>query len=297
MSEERLANPTPIGLMGLAVGCAALAPAELGLTSVTDPMIWVWMLLTAGALQIYAGLVDIINRNVLGATAFTLYGTLWLISAWQLGQGTTLGSSDVAVKGHVYLVYLLFTLYMTIGFATVSRILTAVFVAFVVIFVAEIAAVWVSGLGAFAARLAGALHAGAGLLCIWAAAGSVINPLLGRNLFGQGAPLLVSHGPAPEADDFESLLRHQGLRRRILTAMYGYWEAHAWDFVSTQTICEALRLPPPALAPDFWYLFQRGWVDVDQERMRAQPSEAKWVRITAAGIDHYRELQMGKFKF
>jgi hypothetical protein len=51
------------------------------------------------------------------------------------------------------------------------------------------------------------------------------------------------------------------------------------------------------LAPDFWYLYQRGFVAVDDEHMRAHPSEPKMTRITASGIDYYRELQMGKFKF
>ena len=105
---DRLANPTPIGLMGLAFGCAALAPSELGLTDVSNPVIWIWMLLTAGVLQIYAGAADLINRNLLGATAFTIYGTLWLISAWQLGASPASGPSDVLVKGFVYIIFLMF---------------------------------------------------------------------------------------------------------------------------------------------------------------------------------------------
>jgi uncharacterized protein len=297
MVEERLGNPTPIGLMGLALGCAALAPAELGLTATADPMIWRWMLLTAGALQIYAGIVDIINRNVLGATAFTVYGMLWALSAWQLGGGAALGASDPAVKGFIYLVFLLFTSYMAIGFATVSRTLTVVFLAFIVIFAIEILAAFLPAMHGAASLVAGLLHLLAALLCIWAAAGSVVNPLLGRNLFEQGAPFLVSHGPAPEADDFESLIRHQSLRRRIVAAMYHFWERHAWDWVSTQAVSEEVGLPPAELAPDFWYLFERGFVSLDEEHMRARPSEPKMVRITAAGIDYYRELQMGKFKF
>ena len=31
--------------------------------------------------------------------------------------------------------------------------------------------------------------------------------------------------------------------------------------------------------------------------MQVHPAEPKLVRITAAGIDYYGELQMGKFKF
>ncbi len=125
-NKEILGNPTPIGLMGLAFGCGALAPMELGLT---DPggKIWVWVLVSGGILQIYAGIVDMINRNILGATAFTLYGSLWAITGWQMGW-------DIAyppmVKEYIYIVYWLLTAFMTIGFMTVSLTLTLVLLNF-----------------------------------------------------------------------------------------------------------------------------------------------------------------------
>ncbi len=75
-TTELFGNPTPIGLIGLAIGCMVLAPIEFGWTSGADPQAWRWMLLTAGVLQIYAGVVDLINKNVLGATTFTVYGVL-----------------------------------------------------------------------------------------------------------------------------------------------------------------------------------------------------------------------------
>ena len=52
--------------MGLAFGCAALAPANLGLTQATD------LGLDAAdgqPLQIYGGVADLITRNMLGATS------------------------------------------------------------------------------------------------------------------------------------------------------------------------------------------------------------------------------------
>ena len=297
MVEERLGNPTPIGLMGLAIGCAALAPAELHLTDMADPMIWVWMLMTAGILQIYAGVVDLVNRNILGATAFTLYGTLWVISAWKMGGATVFGTSHGEVKGFVYLVYLPFTIFMTIGFATVSRTLFTVFVSFIVIFLVEVIAAFVPAFHGVAVLVAGVLHAISAGLCLWAAAGSVINPILGKNVFKQGAPLLVSHGDAPQADDFESLLRHQGIRKKIVTQLYHFWESHAWDWIATDAVGTRTGIALDDLAPDFWYLYQRGLVEVDEEYLIANPGRPKHVRITSTGIDYYREIQMGKFKF
>jgi succinate-acetate transporter protein len=297
MAEERneaVGNPTPIGLMGLAIGCAALAPAELGLTDPGDPAIWVWMLLTAGALQIFAGVADLVNRNVLGATAFTLYGTLWLISAWLLAGGAAL---DPAVKGFIYIIYLMFTIFMTIGFATVSLTLTVVFCAFILIFTVEIGAAFLPAMHPVALAVAGILHAVAAVLAVWAAAGAVINPLLGRTVFAQGQAPLQTSGHEPRIDDFESLMHHQTLRRRIVATLYHYWEHHAWDWISTADVGSELGLALPDLAPDFWYLYQKGFVALDEERQRAEPGAPKQVRLTAAGIDYYRELQMNKVKF
>ena len=280
--------------MGLAFGCAALAPAELGLTQASDPAIWIWMLLTAGALQIYGGVADLVNRNVLGATSFTVYGTLWLISAWMLGSGAP---SEPAVKGFIYVVFLMFTLFMTIGFATISRTLTIVFVAFIIIFAIEIAAAFLPPLHHAAQIVAGLMHALAAVLATWAAAGAVINPLLGRSVFVQGPAPLAAMGGEPKVDNFASLVRHRILRRRLVEALYGFWESNAWDWISTAAVGRDLGLELDAMAPDFWYLYQKGFVAVDEEQMRAEPSTPKRVRITAAGIDYYRELQMEKIKF
>ena len=92
-------------------------------------------------------------------------------------------------------------------------------------------------------------------------------------------------------------MRHQTMRRRIVAELYHFWERHAWGWAPTTLVSEALDLPPESLAPDFWYLYQRGFVALDEEYLKTHPEEPKHVRLTAAGIDYYRELQMGKFKF
>jgi len=289
-----LGNPTPIGLMGLALGCAALAPAELGWTEILDPKVWLWMMMTAGTLQIYAGIIDLVNKNVLGATAFTVYGTLWLIAGLQLGA-QILG--DPMVKVYIYIAFLCFTTFMTVGFMTVSLNLTIVFMEFIIIFLLEILSGFIPSLHPTATRLVGVLHLLAALQVIWAAAGGVVNNILGKNFFFQGEPPLKKRVVPESVNDFSSIRKHVEMREGIIGAMYRFWESHAWDWISTQEVCDQLGRIPKDLAPDFWYLYQKGYVALDEERFKADPTATKMVRLTASGVDYYGELQLSKFKF
>jgi succinate-acetate transporter protein len=292
-AEEVLGNPAPIGLMGLAIGCGALAPAELGLTQLDDARVWLWIMLAGGVLQIYAGIIDLVNRNVLGATAFTVYGILWLIAGVQVGGAVT---GDPMVKVYLYAVFLLFTLYMMVGFMTVSLNLTLVFAEFVAIFALEIAAGIQPALHAKTTPIVGVLHAVAAFQVVWAAAGGVLNNLLGRNLFLQGEPPLRRSESWLESHDFQSLRHHADLRERIVHALYEFWERHAWDWISAMEVCKRLGIEQQALAPDFWYLHQKSYVDL-QKDASGEPAEPKMVRLSAAGVDYYGELQQRKHRF
>ena|GEM_PF-4423996 len=298
--EELLGNPTPIGLMGLAFGCAALAPAELGWTLVSDPRIWLWVLVAGGVLQIWAGIVDLINHNVLGATAFTLYGSLWLISGMQMGMGI---QSDPMVKVYLYVFFLAFTMWMTVGFMTVSLNLTIVFLEFVAIFILEIAAGINPSLSHVTHPIVGALHMAAAIQVVWAAAGGVLNNTLGRNLFMQGEPPLRPAKAKDEnsadqaANDFSSLHKHLDLRERIVWALYQIWEEKGDEWSASTNVCARLGREAAVLRPDFWYLYRKGYVEMDESEYAAHPDAPKKVRITASGIDYYGQMQMRKFKF
>ena len=288
---EFFGNPTPIGLMGLALGCAALAPAELGWTEILDPKIWLWMMMTAGTLQIYAGIIDLLNKNALGATAFTIYGTLWLIAGLQLGA-QVLG--DPMVKVYIYIIFLCFTAFMAVGFMTVSLNLTIVFIEFIIIFSLEILSGFIPGFHHVATRLVGILHLLAALQVLWAAAGGILNATLGKNVFVQGEPPLKKK---EVQEDFASLRKHVDFREKVVHIMYRHWEEHSWEWISTSEICAKLGRIPEEIAPDFWYLYQKGYVTLHEEKFRADPTAPKMVRLTADGVDYYGELQMSKFKF
>jgi succinate-acetate transporter protein len=76
------AEPTPLGLLGLAIGCAALVPVAFG-WSVTPAALhtaaW-FCLLFGGGGQMLAGLMSFANKNLLGGTLFTTFAFNWIMN-------------------------------------------------------------------------------------------------------------------------------------------------------------------------------------------------------------------------
>lgn len=294
-TTELFGNPTPIGLIGLAIGCMVLAPIEFGWTSGADPQAWRWMLLTAGVLQIYAGVVDLINKNVLGATTFTVYGVLWVCNSWVTSAAMP---ADPITKGFIYLVFLALSMFLLIGFLYVSRNLAIVLVEFVLIFVANLFALFNHDLHKPMALVIGILLVLVAIQCMWAAAGGVINNIVGRNLFPQGpAPLSKATGKEQMTDDFASVKRHQTIREQIVHVLYQFWEKHGFEFTETTLVMDALKCGKEELVADFQYLYYKGYVARDEESYQKNPDAPKRVHLTAQGLDYYTEAQMNKFKF
>lgn len=76
------AEPTPLGLLGLAVGCAALIPIAFGqaLTPAALRTAAMYCLLFGGGCQFLAGLMALTNKNLLGGTLFTTFAFNWLMN-------------------------------------------------------------------------------------------------------------------------------------------------------------------------------------------------------------------------
>lgn len=293
-TSELFGNPTPIGLIGLAIGCMVLAPIEFGWTKGVDPQAWRWMLMTAGVLQIYAGVVDLINKNILGATAFTVYGMLWVCNSWVTSAGMPY---DPMTKGFIYIVFLAMSLFILIGFMYVSMNLTVVLAEFNLIFIANILAFFIHDLHQPMALIIGVLLVLVAIQSMWAAAGAVINPMVGRNMFPQGAAPLKKSESQPKMDDFVSVKRHETIREQIVHVLYQFWEKNGFEFTETTLVTETLKRGKEELLSDFQYLYYKGYVAMDEESYNKNPEAPKRVRLTAQGLDYYSELQMNKFKF
>lgn len=136
MMEERkiiTADPTAIGLFGLAMVTLVASSQKLGWTTGTSLVI-PWAIFLGAAAQLMAALGDAKKNNVFGATAFGGYaffwfavGTSWMIQGGVFGEKLA-AAADPHQLGFAFIGYLVFTLYMTVGATGTNKILLVIFI-------------------------------------------------------------------------------------------------------------------------------------------------------------------------
>src|SRR3954466_3626586 len=89
--HEVFAEPTPLGLIGLAIGCAALTPIAFGRALTADGLKTAAMfcLLFGGGCQLLAGLMNFANKNMFGGTVLTAFSFNWIMNGWALSSLAT----------------------------------------------------------------------------------------------------------------------------------------------------------------------------------------------------------------
>lgn len=130
--QELVGNPSPLGLLGLAIVTLVASSNKLGITQGTAYII-PWALFLGATAQFYAGMLDYKHNNTFGATAFCAYGLFWfgVAATWLMGNGT-IGMAGTAVKdlnqlGFAFLGYLIFTIFMTVGAMGTNKVLFIIF--------------------------------------------------------------------------------------------------------------------------------------------------------------------------
>lgn len=74
VSPSQVADPAPLGLLGLAVAALVLASTDLGLVSASGKSLMIpWILFFGATAQLIAGTVEFKRNNLFGATVFTVY--------------------------------------------------------------------------------------------------------------------------------------------------------------------------------------------------------------------------------
>lgn len=127
------ADPSALGLFGLAIVTLVASSQKLGITSGTALVI-PWAIFLGGFAQLFACINDAKKQNVFGTTAFGAYalfwfgvGTTWLIQNGVFGEKLA-QTADVKQLGFAFFGYLIFTVFMTIGAAETNKVLFIIFV-------------------------------------------------------------------------------------------------------------------------------------------------------------------------
>lgn len=134
--EERkilVADPTPLGLFGLAMVTLVASSLKFGWTEGTAFVI-PWAIFLGASAQLYASIQDAKKNNMFGATAFGAYAFFWYAVgfSWMIQHGvfgeSMAASADSSQLGVAFIGYLIFTIYMTIGSMKTNKVLFLIFV-------------------------------------------------------------------------------------------------------------------------------------------------------------------------
>ncbi|MGT2910957.1 acetate uptake transporter [Streptococcus cameli] len=127
------ADPSALGLFGLAMVTLVASSQKLGLTSGTS-MVIPWAIFLGAFAQLFACINDSKRQNLFGTTAFGAYALFWfgVATSWLIQNGVfgkeMAQSADVKQLGFAFLGYLIFTLVMTVAAMETNKVLFIIFV-------------------------------------------------------------------------------------------------------------------------------------------------------------------------
>ncbi|MBI4862348.1 MAG: hypothetical protein HY815_19125 [Candidatus Riflebacteria bacterium] len=282
--SEPYGNPVPLGLLGLGVGCAALTPIAFGhgLEPAGLKTAALLCLLFGGCCQFLTGYMEFRNRNAFAGAVFTLFSFNWVVTAWELYAISVGFIPHHGIKLAVDIALLMILAPLTVGFGYFSKSLVLFLVDIDLLYVCKI----VKGFtGTQAVNLPiAALTVGLGLMGIWIALATLINPVVGRQVFRIAGPLFFARR---KRFDFST-------RRAIFDVLYARWKERAFEPMPLEELQDRVKdaVAGAPILPDVHYLWEFGYLDVTT----TEANEIRSVRLNARGIDLHEQLVLGKWE-
>ncbi len=127
------ADPSALGLFGLAIVTLVASSQKLGITEGTAFII-PWAIFLGAFAQLFACISDSQKGNTFGTTAFGGYAFFWfgVAASWLIKLGVfgeqMAANADVKQLGFAFLGYFIFSVYMTIGAMETHKVLFTIFV-------------------------------------------------------------------------------------------------------------------------------------------------------------------------
>ncbi len=124
-----VADPTALGLTGLAMVTLVASTQKLGITDGTS-LIVPWAIFLGAIAQILASIFDFKHNNLFGAIAFAAYGFFWLAvgTTWMIGHGvfgeSMKAAMDFTQLGFAFVGYLILSLILTVVALRLNKFLT-----------------------------------------------------------------------------------------------------------------------------------------------------------------------------
>jgi succinate-acetate transporter protein len=191
VASPPFAEPTPLGLLGLSVGCAALVPIAFGwsVNVAAFRTASLYCLLFGGGCQFLAGMMALANKNLLGGTLFTTFAFNWVLNYLTLSNLADGKLPDPHVGLSIDICFLLIFVVLSFAFGFYSKLLFAFLVDIDLLFLFRILKEVLHAPG-FALPIALATVALAGI-ALYLAFAILVNHAAGRTIFVIPGPLFA----------------------------------------------------------------------------------------------------------
>ena len=184
-----VADPTPLGLTGLAMVTLVAASQKLGWTTGLSMAI-PWAIFLGGFAQLMACVYDFKHNNLFGATAFGAYGLFWIsvAASWMIKMGvlgqTLMAAVDVHQLGVAFVGYLILSVFLTIAAFKTNKALIAIMVLIDVLFIGL--SMDSFGMGEYWHTIAAWSELSISLIGFYAAGANLLNKTYGRVILPLG---------------------------------------------------------------------------------------------------------------
>lgn len=197
-------EPTPLGLLGLSIGCAALVPIAFGwlpsdpakIVTMMKTASWFCLLFGAGG-QFLAGMMSLANKNTLGGTLLTTFSFNWVFNWYVLDEASHGRGVDPSVMLSVDLTFLLIFVVLTYAFGFFSKLLFFFLLDIDVLYLARIGKHFAGAGGAGDALgvLVGVATIVLMLIALYISFALLVNPAAGRAVFPASGPMFKPTPP------------------------------------------------------------------------------------------------------
>lgn len=284
--HEVFGNPAPLGLIGLAIACAALTPVafKLSLTPEALKTAAIYCVLFGGACQFITGILEFANKNMYGGTIFTAFAFNWIITGWSLYALAQGFMPDHGVILAVEIALFVIFLVLTYGFGFFSKLLFFFLIDIDLLYVCKIVR-GATGTTMMEFPIA-LLTVILGFMGFWLAMAALINPLARQEVFKTTGPMFVPQRKKPF--DFS-------LRRAVFDVLYHQWKNRAYEEIKIDEFRAQLKakIGERNPIPDLWYLEEYGCIVLTQDP--AEPRKIVSLRMNAKGIDIHEQIVLKKY--
>lgn len=191
-TSEQIADPTPLGLFGLAMVCFVASTQKLGWTTGSSFVI-PWAILLGSFAQLIASYFDFKHNNAFGSVVFGAYGLfwsamgiIWLTSMGALGN-ELVSAIDKHQLGFAFIGYLIFSIFGTIAALETNKLIFSIMFLIDFLFIGLSMDTFGIG-GHFPHAMAAWTEMIISILGFYGSGAILVNRVIGKNIFSLGKP-------------------------------------------------------------------------------------------------------------